>query len=80
MNEFLFVFSCFENPSIAHTFGTTCPIQVGFSAKCISPNEHHFDQIENRKCHMFGLQTDFPRSHHKIILCPNVSMLEKYIQ
>ena len=41
-----FVFYCFENPSIAHNFGTTGPIQVGFSAKCTSPNKH-FNQIEN---------------------------------
>ena len=35
-----FVFYCFENSSIAHSVGTTSPIQVGFSAKCTSPNEH----------------------------------------
>ena len=32
-----FVFCCFENHSIAHNFGTTGLIQVGFSAKCTSP-------------------------------------------
>ncbi len=41
-----------ENPLIAHNVGTTGPIQVRFSAKCTSPNEH-FNQIENWKCHMF---------------------------
>ena len=40
------VFYCSENPSIAHNLGTTGLIQVGFSAKCTSPNEH-FIQIEN---------------------------------
>ncbi len=33
------VFYCSENPSIAHNLGTTGPIQVGFSAKCTSPND-----------------------------------------
>ncbi len=41
-----FCFYCFENLSIAHNFGTTGPIQVGFSAKCTSPNAR-FNQIEN---------------------------------
>ncbi len=51
-----FVFYCSENHSIAHNFGTTGPIQVRFSAKCTSPNEH-FNEIENWKRHMldFGL-------------------------
>ena len=35
--------------------GTTGPIQVGFSAKCSSPNEH-FNQIENLKYHMFDFR------------------------
>ncbi len=42
-----FGFSCFEKSSIAHNFGTTCPIQVGFSTKCTSPNNENFNQIEN---------------------------------
>ena len=50
-----FVFYCFENPSNAHNFGTTGPIQVGFSAKCTSPNEH-INQIENWKCHIFDFR------------------------
>ncbi len=33
-------------------FGTPGPIQVGFSAKCTSPDED-FNQIENWKCDMF---------------------------
>ncbi len=33
-------------------FGTTGPVQVGFSTKCTTPNED-FNQIENWKCHMF---------------------------
>ena len=45
------VFYCSESLSIAHNLGTTGPIQVWFSAKCTFPNEH-FNQIENRKCHM----------------------------
>ena len=40
------------------------PIQVGFSAKCTSPNEHL-----NRKMKMSPVQvpTDFPKSHHIIM-------------
>ncbi len=53
--NFVFVFYCFENSSIAHNFGNTGPIQVGFSAKCTSPKEH-FNQIENWKCHMFDFR------------------------
>ncbi len=48
-----FCFLLFENPSIAHNFGTTGWIQVGFSAKCTSPNEH---LIENWKWRMSELQ------------------------
>ncbi len=44
--EISFVFHCSENPSIAYNFETTGPIQVAFSAKCTSPNEH-FNQTEN---------------------------------
>ena len=36
-------------------FGTTGPIQVGFSAKCTSPNED-INQIENWKCHIFNFR------------------------
>ena len=50
-----FVFYCFENPSIAHNFGTTGLIKVEFSAKCTSPNMQ-FNQIENWKCHMFNFR------------------------
>ena len=50
-----FVFYRSENPSIAHNFGITGPIQVGVSAKCTSPNKH-FNQIENWKCHMFDFR------------------------
>ncbi len=50
---FSFVFCCFGNPSIAYNFGTTGLIQVGFSAKCTSPNKH-FNKIEN--CHMFDFR------------------------
>ena len=50
-----FVFYCFGNPSIAYNFGTTGPIQVGFSAKCTSPNEL-FNEIENRKYHIFDFR------------------------
>ena len=45
------VFYCSENLLIAHNLWTTRLIEVGFSAKCTSPSEH-FNQIENRKCHM----------------------------
>ena len=49
------VFYCSENPSIVHNFGNTDPIQVGFSTKCTSPNEH-FNQIENCNRHMFDFR------------------------
>ncbi len=48
-----FVFYCIEN-LLAHNFRTTGPNQVGFSAKCTSPNEH-FNQIDS----YVQLQTDF---------------------
>ena len=54
-------FYCFENPSIAHNFGTTGWIQVGFSMclkRCTSPNEH-FNQIQSWKCHMFNFRLIF---------------------
>ena len=44
-----FCFYCSENPSIAHNFGITGPIQVRVSAKCTSLNEH-FNEIETEKC------------------------------
>ncbi len=44
-----FVFYCSENPSIAHNFGTTSPIQVEFSPIQIS-------QLENWKCHMLDFR------------------------
>ncbi len=34
-------------PSMAYNFGTTGPIQVGFSAKCTSPNDD-FNQIKKK--------------------------------
>ena len=56
-----FVFHCSENPSSAYNFGTTGPIQAGFSAKCTSPNKH-LNQIF-RKLKMSPVQfwIDFPR-------------------
>ena len=45
------VFYCSENPSIAHSLGNTGPMQVGFSAKCTSPNED-FNEVKSWKCHM----------------------------
>ena len=57
-----FVFYCFENLSIAGTLESLVRfIQVGFSTKCISPNED-FNQIENKMSHV-RLPTDSPRSH-----------------
>ena len=52
-----FVFNCSENHSIAHIFGTTSPIQVGFSAKCTSPNGHINKILKKWKSHKlkFGL-------------------------
>ncbi len=54
-NEFLLFSIVLKSPSITHNFGTTGSIQVGFSAKCTSPNEY-FNQIENWKCHMFNFR------------------------
>ena len=65
-----FVFYYFENLSIAtymYNFGTTGPIQTGFSSKCTSPGtspNEDFNQIENLKMSHVRLATDFPRSHH----------------
>ncbi len=50
-----FCFLLFWESFNCYNFGTTGPIQVGFSAKCTSPNEH-FNQIENWKCHMFDFR------------------------
>ncbi len=47
-----FCFLLFWESFNCYNFGTTHPIQVGFSAKSTSPNKN-FDQIENWKCHMF---------------------------
>ncbi len=55
------VFYCSENPPIAHNLGTAGPIQVGFSAKCTSPNEHFNQKL---KMSHVRVPTDFPRSHH----------------
>ncbi len=41
-----FCFVLFLRVYYAHNFGTTGPIQEGFSSKCTSLNEH-FNQIEN---------------------------------
>ena len=46
---------CFENSSIAHNFGITGPIQVGFSAKFTFRNEH-FQQIQNWNCNLFDFR------------------------
>ena len=48
-----FCFLLFWESFNCYNFGTTGPIQVGFSAKCTSPDED-FSQIENWKCHMFN--------------------------
>ncbi len=61
-------FCYFENPSIAHSIGTTGPLQVGFSA-CTSPNEH-INQIENWKGHMF----DFRLISLDYITCMEIEM------
>ncbi len=53
-NAFL-CFPLFWEFSNCYNFGTTGPIQVGFSTKCTSPNDD-FDQIENWKCHMFNFR------------------------
>ena len=54
-----FVFSCFENPSVAHNFGTLVWFRWGFQQT--SPNEHFNQKL--KMSHVI-LQTDFPRSHH----------------
>ncbi len=50
-----YCFLCFENPSIGHNFQTTGPIQIGFSAKHTSPNDHS-NQIEN--CYVTSSTSD----------------------
>ncbi len=58
-------FNCFN-------FGTTGPIQVRFSAKCIPPNED-FNQIENWKCHMFNFRLiPLDRSPRLVVQCDHV--------
>ncbi len=41
-----FVFYCFDNLSIGHNCGMTCPILMGFSAKCSSFNGEK-QQVKN---------------------------------
>ena len=72
------VFYCFKNPLIACKFGTTYPIQVGFSAKCTSPIKHS-NQIENWKCHMFKFRLiALDHNHHHITY--NMTNLEQAIR
>ncbi len=60
-------FYCSESPSIAHDLGTTGPIQMGFSAKCTSPNED-INQIENWKYHMCNFWL-IPLDHITYVCC-----------
>ncbi len=53
-NAFL-LFSIVLKSFNCYSFGTIGPLQVGFSAKCTSPNED-FNQIENWKCHLFDFR------------------------
>ena len=64
------IFSCYN-------FGTTGPIQAGFSAKCTSPNED-FNEVENSKCRMFNFRlilldciTNYPTS---VVLFPIIHL------
>ena len=66
-NMTFFCFLCFENPSIA--FWTIGPIQVGFSTKCTSPNEH-FTQIENLKNATWSTSDWFPKITSHILIQP----------
>ncbi len=59
-NAFLLFWESFNH----FNFGTTGPIQVGFSAQCTSPIWGH-QSNRNKKCHV-RLPTDSPRSHHII--------------
>ncbi len=55
-NECIFLFFIvFRLFQYCYNFGTTGPIQIGFSGKCTSPNVD-FNQIENWKCHMFDFR------------------------
>ncbi len=54
-NAILLCFLLFWESFIWYSFGTTGPIQVGFSAKCVLPNED-FNQIEIWKCDMFDFR------------------------
>ena len=66
-NKFL-LFSIVLRILVAHNLGITGPIQVGFSAKCTSPNED-FNQIKKLKMSHVLLPTDFPRSIASHIAC-----------
>ena len=51
----LFCFLLFWESFKCYSFGTTGPIQVGFSAKCTSPNMD-FNHIENLKCNILDFR------------------------
>ncbi len=55
-------------------YGTTGPIQVGFSAKCTSPNEEfiQFIQKENWKCYMFDFRL-IPVDRNIFFIRPHLS-------
>ena len=57
-----FCFLLFSESFNCCNFGTTCPIEEGFSAKCTSPNEE-FNQLKTEMSYV-QLPTEYPRSHH----------------
>ena len=67
------VFYCSENP---YNLWTTGRIQVGFSAKCTSPNRALQSNKKLKMSHV-RVPTDFPRSHHMYAFGPWTCMQSK---
>ncbi len=61
--EFLFVFYCFKNHSIAHNFGTKWSDSGGVFSKMYLSKWALQSNRKPKMSHVL-LQTDFPRSHH----------------
>ena len=73
-----FVSYCFYNPSIAHIFGTKCPISVRFSAKCSFQNGAH-NQVDLRNLNVNDFRLillDHTTNRHAIST-PCISILSK---
>ena len=73
-----FCFLLFWKSFNCYNFGTTILIQVGFSAKCTSPNED-FNQIENWKCYMIDFRL-IPLDHITNVGTPKSSVTFVFFQ